>query len=153
MTVDSSIKDQLSAVKAERDVARRRSAIAGGGSGPHDPNMEVRVATLETDAKDIKASLKGLEISSARIEAVLGTLATKADVATMAGLVSTLAARVDAQEKRLGAVEKAVTDTIATALSKSLGAEAIVGLVAGIGGITVTVVGVVAWTLHHFQLG
>ena len=152
MTVDSSIKDQLSAVKAERE-ASRRDGIAGGGSGPHDPGMEVRVATLEADVRDIKASLKGLEMSSIRIEAVLGTLATKADLAAATGLVNTLTARVDAQEKRLGAVEKAITDTISIALSKSLGAGAIVGMVAGISAIVAAVVGVVSWTLHHFQLG
>lgn len=115
--------------------------------------MEIRVARLETDMKDMKASLKGLEVSSARIEAVLGTLATRADVAMATGSVNTLTARVDAQDRRLGAVEKAITDTIATALSKSLGAGAIVSMVAGIGAITVTTVGIVAWTLRHFQLG
>lgn len=153
MMIDNTIREQLSLVKSERETDRLNSGIAGGGSGPHDPNMEIRVARLETDMKDMKASLKGLEVSSARIEAVLGTLATRADVAMATGSVNTLTARVDAQDRRLGAVEKAITDTIATALSKSLGAGAIVSMVAGIGAIMVTTVGIVAWTLRHFQLG
>jgi hypothetical protein len=52
-----------------------------------------------------------------------------------------------------GQVEKAISDTVAVALSKSLGAGAIVAMVAGIPAITVAVIGAVAWTLHHFQLG
>lgn len=48
--------------------------VEGGGSGPHDPGMEIRVAALEIGVQDVKAGI-------ARIETLLTAVATKADVA------------------------------------------------------------------------
>lgn len=36
-------------------------SLQGGGGGPYDPSMEQRVRTLESDMKDIKASLARIE--------------------------------------------------------------------------------------------
>ncbi len=115
--------------------------------------MDVRVTALETDMRDVKASLKGLESSSARIEATLAVVATKADVAAVAGTVSALTERLHAHSERLSAVEKSVADTINTALSKSLGAGSIIAMIAGIGAVAALLVAAVSWTLHRFQLG
>jgi hypothetical protein len=47
------------------------TAIAGGkggGSGPEDPTMDQRVASLEADMKDVKASLKIIEAAVLEIK-------------------------------------------------------------------------------------
>lgn len=116
----------------------------GGGHGPIDPGVAPRVVALEADMKDVKASLKGLELSSTRIETVLGTIATKVDVAALVGTIGSLTERLHAHSERLSGVEKSVADTINTALSKSLGAGSIVAMVAGIGAVAVGLVTAVA---------
>lgn len=100
-----------------------------------------------------KADLAETTGIASRVEGLLGTLATKADLAAMNGTVAALTQRVEGHDRRLIAVEKAITDTIALALSKTLGASSIVGMVAGIAATTAALVGVVAWTLRHFNLG
>ncbi len=83
--------------------------VAGGGSGPHDPGMEPRVAALEADMKDVKASLKELEHSSVRIEAILSTLATREDTARSAGETKLVAEAVNGLGNRVGLVESGLS--------------------------------------------
>ncbi|WP_434617445.1 hypothetical protein [Azospirillum sp. B2RO_4] len=63
---------------------RRRSTLTefdrpidGGGDGPHPPDMEQRVAKLETDVGEIKDILKRLEPSLSRITVDLAELKGK----------------------------------------------------------------------------
>ncbi len=95
--------------------------VAGGGSGPHDPDMEARVTNLEADMKDVKASLKGLELSLVRIEAVLGTLATKTDIERGAGDTRTLAEALHGLDTRVKNVETGSLAVANAAIARNLG--------------------------------
>ena len=148
--------DRIAAKIAARDQSRlagRHSAVATGGDGTQPPGMDPRVDGLIEEMKDVKAVLARMEPLLIRIDERTSALATKADLQAVTGSVNTLNATVAAQDKRLVAAEKAISDTVAVALSKSLGAGSIVGMVAGIAAITAALVGAVAWTLHHFNLG
>jgi hypothetical protein len=54
------------------------------GGGPYDPALEPRVSRLEDDMRDMRTTMVRLEVSVARIEAMLDAtlphLATKAEV-------------------------------------------------------------------------
>lgn len=69
------------------DAIRRGPSLAFGGGPPHDSGMEARVARLENDVKEIKATLGRLEPSLSEmngfIHATLPALATKADLARL----------------------------------------------------------------------
>jgi hypothetical protein len=43
-------------------------STGGSGGGPEDPMLEQRVARLEDDMKDVKSSLKSIELSLAEIK-------------------------------------------------------------------------------------
>jgi len=47
-----------------------------GGSGPDDPNMEARLARLETDVDEIRKELQAIRVDLARIEGRLTNLPT-----------------------------------------------------------------------------
>ncbi len=59
--------------------------LAGQPGGSYDPNMEARIARLEEDVRDVKATTTRLEMAVVRIEtmltATLPHLATKAELA------------------------------------------------------------------------
>jgi hypothetical protein len=57
--------------------------IEASGGAPHDPGMEARVTTLETDMRNMKASLGDIELIAARIDERTGYLATGADLANL----------------------------------------------------------------------
>lgn len=59
---------------------------SGGG---YDPALEARVARLEEDVRDIKATLARLEPMIIRIDAILPHLATKAELAELRTEVKT----------------------------------------------------------------
>ena len=101
-------------------VARSVGQVAIGGSGPHDPGLGPRVTALEADIKDVKAGLSRLEVSSARIEAILGSMATKSDLAASTGAANVLSERVSALDIRFGKVERAVEGAMTAAISKSI---------------------------------
>jgi len=52
----------------------RDAEVAPGGSGPHDPGMDARVARLEDDMKEVKADLRTVKTDLAAIRADLGYL-------------------------------------------------------------------------------
>ena len=54
-----------------------------GGSGPEDPMLEARVARLEDDMKDVKASLKSIELSLAEIKGRMSSIPTSFQLMTM----------------------------------------------------------------------
>ena len=58
--------------------------LAGPPGGPYDPNMEARIARLEEDMRDVKATVGRLEMAVVRIEtwltATLPHLASKAEL-------------------------------------------------------------------------
>ena len=59
--------------------------LAGPSGGPYDPSMEARIARLEEDMRDVKATVGRLEMAIVRIEtlltATLPHLATRAELA------------------------------------------------------------------------
>jgi uncharacterized coiled-coil protein SlyX len=63
-----------------RDIS---GGLDGDGGGPHDPDMEQRVAKLETDVGEIKATLARLEPVLTRIDA--GVRKLEADVGELKG--------------------------------------------------------------------
>ena len=83
--------------------------------------MEARVIALEADMKDVKASLQGLEVSSARIEATLASLATKADAARVEAASTVTAGNVASLDDRLVKVETAINDVVKSAVGKAIG--------------------------------
>ena len=95
--------------------------IDPGAGGPHDPGMEPRVAALEADMKEVKASLKGLEVSSARIEAILGTLATKSDVEKNSGETRLVAEALHGLDKRVSLIETGSLSIANAAIGKNIG--------------------------------
>jgi hypothetical protein len=70
--------------------------VAGGGTPPHDPGMEARVAELE------KVVI--------RIDGKLDHLASKADVVAIGGRIDTLTERLHAHGETLTKVETAIRD-------------------------------------------
>lgn len=111
----------------------RRTSIAPAGSGPHDPGMEARVAALEDQAKKTNDSLHRMEVTLAGLAPVLAALPTKADMATSAGALNTLAATVAGMDKRLGSAETAITDTIKSAVGKAIGPWQLPVIIVGTG--------------------
>jgi hypothetical protein len=79
------------------------------------------VTSLEAEVKAMRTSLHGLELASARIEAALSNVATKADIATSTGSVNTLAERMKGVEDRAGRIEKSVDGALNAAVGKSIG--------------------------------
>ena len=59
--------------------------LAGPTGGSYDPNMEARIARLEEDIREVKATTSRLEMAIVRVEtmltATLPHLATKAELA------------------------------------------------------------------------
>ena len=93
------------AEQAERKAKLGEASVGGGGGGPYDPGVETRIASLETAMKQVNASLNVLELSSTRIEAVLNTLATKADVVLGQGETQLVAAGVKGLTDRIALLE------------------------------------------------
>ncbi len=79
------------------------------GPGAYDPPMEARVARLEEDMRDVKATLGRLEPMIVRMDAtiaaVLPTLATKAELADLRGEVKAEISELRG-EMRSGLAEK-----------------------------------------------
>ena len=149
MAVDTSALDRLSAEKAARDALRDSPSVTKlSGGGPTEPPIDRRVAALEGDLKDVKASIQAIQMSQARMEGIVSGLATKADVASLKGSVDTVTARVDAQIVRISALETANTGTINLALSKTVGVAGAFGLFISIGVVMTLVITV----LRYFQL-
>ena len=85
--------------------------LAGPTGGSYDPNMEARIARLEEDMRDVKATTSRLEMALVRIESILTAtlphLATKAELNELrgdmiAGLapISNLATKAELNELR-----------------------------------------------------
>ena len=52
----------------------RDGEVAAGGGGPHDPTMDMRVARLEDDMKEVKADLRAVKTDLSAIRSDLGYL-------------------------------------------------------------------------------
>lgn len=127
-----------------QQVARSAGQVAIGGGGPHDPGIGSRVNALEADLKDVKAGLSRLEVSSARIEAGLSSMATKSDLVASSGAANVLSERVSALDARFGKVERAVEGAMTVAISKSIGPwqlPAILGASATVLGVAAAAIG------------
>ena len=83
--------------------------------------MDARVTALEGDMKEVKAPLQGLAVSSARIGAIPGTLATKADVERGAGETRTLAEALHGFDTRVRGVETGSITVANAAIAKNPG--------------------------------
>jgi hypothetical protein len=82
---------------------------------PHQPDLETRVSRLEEGMGDLKVML-------ARIDAILPTLATGAQLAEVSGRIDVMSGRIDAMNGRIDAVNgriDAVVPTLATAAQVS----------------------------------
>ena len=98
--------------------------------------------------KDMKGSLNGLELSSARIEAVLGTLATKLDVEKNAGETRLVAEALHGLDRRVGLIETGSISIANAAISKNIGPwqlPAVIGASIVVGGAALAAAG---WLLH-----
>ena len=51
-------------------------ALAGGGSGPHDPGMEMRVGRLEEDMRAMRTDLSAMRSDTAYIRGRVESLPT-----------------------------------------------------------------------------
>ncbi len=115
----------------------------------YDPAMDARVSALEVGFQEMKGSIHRLEMSIARIEVTLSSVATKADVAGNTGAINALAEKVAAQGDRLTKVEEAIDETIKTALSKTIGPWQVPGILA----VCVALIGVLMaalnWASHQ----
>lgn len=140
MAAEPTDLDAYRAILAQRQalLGGQGISLVGGGDGPHDPGMETRVASLEADAKDVKGSLQALQISAARIETTINTLATKADISTLGG-------RIDVLDARLKKTEETVGTSLNTAMGKAIGAWQFLGILAGSVTIIVAGVSLVGW--------
>ncbi len=127
--------------------------IAGDGSGPHDPGMEARVSALQTDLKDVKAALSRIDVSLARIEVTLGSLASKADIALATGAISTLAEKMSGQGMRLTNVETAINETVKLAVGKAVGPWQLPIVLAASGVVIAGLVGLLNWMAHQPWFG
>ena len=116
--------------------------VAGGGGGPHDPGMEARVAALESDLREAKATLGRLEVAASRIQATLDSLATRSDVTTAIERIASL-------DGRTGRLEAAVADTVRSAVGKAIGPWQLPAVVGACGGIVVLIVGALGWLAHQ----
>ena len=99
------------------------------------------VASLESSQREMQASLKAIELSGARLEATLVTLATKADIAA-------LTERLSAHTSRLAALEDANKTTIAPALNKTIGLGGAMTLFVA----QATIVGAAVALLRYFHI-
>ncbi len=126
-----------------------RLGIAAGGGGPQDPGMEARVAALETDVKDVKSTLQRIDLSLAGITATLAGVATKADVATLGGRIDTLGGKVDALGGRMDKVERAIDDTVKSAVGKAIGPVQLPLVIAACGAVFVGLVAALSWLAHQ----
>jgi hypothetical protein len=90
------------------------------GGQPYDPSMEARLARLEEDMRDVKASLHDVREAVIRLEALFTAtvphLATKADV---------LATRADLAEKPSKAYMWGILAVLLTAYASGLAALAV----------------------------
>ncbi len=127
--------------------------IASGGGGPHDPDMETRVSALESEMKDVTATLTRMDVSLARIEVTLGSLATKADIAFVTGAISTLAEKVSAQGARLANVETAINETVKSAVGKALGPWQLPMVLGASGVVIAGLVALLNWMAHQPWFG
>jgi len=66
--------------------------VDGGGGGPHDRNMELRVDRLERVVERCETDLTAIKVSVAKIETRLDNVATKTWV--MAGAIGVLVALI-----------------------------------------------------------
>lgn len=121
----------------------------GTGSEPPDAPLAGRVASLEVEVKSMKASLHGLELASARIEAALSNIATKADMATGTGALNTLAERVKGIEDRAGRIEKSVDGALGAAIGKSIGWWQFPLVLAGSAAVLTAAAVALNWLLVH----
>ena len=119
--------------------------VAGGGGPPHNTDMEPRVAALEADMKDVKASLHRLELSSQRIEQsliairvdVLPTLSTKLDIANTNKDIQLVQESLRGVDKRVALVESGSQTIANAAIGKNIGPwqmPAIIGASIVVGG-------------------
>ena len=66
--------------------------IEGGGGGPHDPAMEVRLARLEEDSKEVRADMKRVLADLSYVKGRLESLPTTwAMITTVVGAQLALA--------------------------------------------------------------
>jgi hypothetical protein len=63
--------------------------LAGDGRGPHDPTMEARVAKLEQDMSEVKATLGRMEPLLIRMDERMNHLATRAELFASVGDLKT----------------------------------------------------------------
>ena len=150
MAIDDSIRANLTAaMRARHGADAPTPSVAGGGDGPHDPGMDARVTALEGDMKDVKASLQRLELGQVRMETVLATLATKADVVAVEGKLGALTEKVVALDGRLGRVEANVGTALTTAVGKAIGPVQFVAMLASSLALFGAAVTAYAWLVHQ----
>ena len=56
------VQRQIAALQAAMRELREAQPVEGGGSGPHDPGMEARVAKLESDVGHIRSDLAEVRV-------------------------------------------------------------------------------------------
>jgi hypothetical protein len=115
--------------------------------------MEARVSALQTDLKDVKAALSRIDVSLARIEVTLGSLASKADIALATGAISTLAEKMSGQGMRLTNVETAINETVKLAVGKAVGPWQLPIVLAASGVVIAGLVGLLNWMAHQPWFG
>ena len=71
--------------------------------------------------KEVRSSLQSIMLSSARVEGVLSTLATKADVEKNAGDIRSVAETLRGFDTRLSTVESGSLAVANAAISKNIG--------------------------------
>lgn len=123
--------------------------LGGGGDGRYDPGMDKRVATLEADMRGMTGSLNRVEMTLAVVAEGMKALATKVAIVAVTNSVNTLSANVTALDSRVVTVETAITDTVKTALAKSIGPVQAVGMLAGAIGVLVAAASAVNWLVAH----
>jgi hypothetical protein len=75
--------------------------IDGGGGPPHTPDMEARVAALEIDVKEVKATLGRLEPVLARIDERTKDMVGKADLVRLDERIGKIEIKLDERMKNL----------------------------------------------------
>ena len=125
-------------------------AIGGGGDGPHNPDMEIRIAALEEQGKDTRNALIGVDKTLVRIETTLASLATKADIAGCTGSIVALTSRLEGFDKRLSLVEGRIESIVGQAIAKTIGGWQLIGILASLVALGTIVVGAARFLLPQF---
>jgi hypothetical protein len=164
------------AVRAQKSLDDHEAAslveepIEPGGRGPHEPDMESRVAALELDMKDVKAGIGRLEMAFARSEGrmetgfarsegrmenfagKLETFATAASLAVVANDLSALTERLHAHGETLTDVKTAIRDLADKVDAKMVGGGQMFAIFAGLLSLFFVCGGIAIGMLQHLGL-